>query len=81
MFAVIKAEIVTQESISLARPYVFPDNSDNITSFTGRTGQILLPSMLLQDVLDKLPQGTYVASHYENLLYHTYLSMYSDVST
>ena len=58
VFTVIKAEIVTQESISLAQPYVFPDNSDNVSGFTGRNGQVMLPSMLLQDVLNQLPQGS-----------------------
>lgn len=58
LFTVIKAEIVTQESISLQQPYTFPDNSDDINSFTGRNGHILLPNMLLKDVLDKLPQGS-----------------------
>lgn len=57
LFAVIKAEIITEETISLEQPYVFPDNSDDIQSFNGRSGYISLPSMLLKDTLNKLPQG------------------------
>jgi len=58
LFTVIKAEIITEESIRLAQqPYMFPDKDDNMESFTGRSGQVLLPNMLLQEVLDKLPEG------------------------
>lgn len=64
---VIKAEIVTQEMINLEQSYMFPDNSDNMTSFTGRNIHVVFPSMLLKDVLNKLPQSTYIAKNY-NLL-------------
>ena len=59
MLTVIKAEIITRENINSEQPYVFPDSSDDITSFSGRSGQVLLPNMLLKDVLNKLQQGTY----------------------
>ena len=56
-FTVVKAEIVTQESINLEQSYVFPDDTDNITNFIGRKTHIVLPSMLLKDVHNKLSQG------------------------
>ena len=61
-FAVIKAEIITRDFIDLEQPYMFPDNSDNISSFTGRDGHILIPNILLKDVLDMMPQGVYIHS-------------------
>ena len=61
-FAVIKAEIITRDFIDLEQPYMFPDNSDNINSFTGRDGHILIPNILLKDVLDMMPQGVYIHS-------------------
>ena len=60
MLTVIKAEIVTGDFINLEQPYMFPDDSDNINSFTGRDGHIVLPNILLKDVLDMMPQGMYI---------------------
>ena len=48
MFVVLKAERVSNDSLN--RGYVFPDEDDNLTAYTGRRTQLSVPVGLLQDV-------------------------------
>ena len=46
--AVLKAERVSNESLD--KGYVFPDEDDNLTAYTGRTAQVMVPGGLLQNL-------------------------------
>ena len=48
MLVVLKAERVSNDSVD--KGYVFPAKDDNLTSYTGRSAQLSVPSGLLQDI-------------------------------
>ena len=47
-FIVLKAERISNDSVD--RGYVFPDENDNLTAYTGVSAQLAVPSALLQDI-------------------------------
>ena len=49
-FAVFKAERLNE---NLDEGYVFPDEDDNLATFTGGSAQVMVPSGLLQDICKK----------------------------
>ena len=66
MCIVLKAERVSNES--LEKGYVFPDEDDNLTSYTGKSAQLAIPGSLLQNIC-KLKKiffmCSYVARYYD----------------
>ena len=48
IYAVIKAERVSNDSVD--KHYVFPDEDDNLTSYTGGSAQLNISSSLLQNI-------------------------------
>ena len=48
MFAVLKAERVSNDTFD--KGYVFPDEDDDLTAYTGGTAEVMVPSGLLQDI-------------------------------
>ena len=46
-FAVFKAERLNE---NLDEGYAFPDEDDNLATFTGGSAQVMVPSGLLQDI-------------------------------
>ena len=58
-FSVVKANLVSNESIASGHPYIFStkdDNPDN--TFTGGDILVMLSNNVLQSVLNQLPSGT-----------------------
>ena len=45
---VIKAELVSNDEVD--KGYMFPDDDDDLTEFTGGSVQLMVPSGLLQDI-------------------------------
>ena len=48
LYTVIKAERVSNDSVN--KDYVFPDEDDNLKSYTGGIAQLNVPSGLLQNI-------------------------------
>ena len=48
LYTVVKAERVSNDSVD--KDYVFPDEDDNLTSYTGGSAQLNVPSGLLQNI-------------------------------
>ena len=48
VFTVLKAERVS--NATLVKGYIFPDENDNLTAYTGGTAQVMVPSGLLQNI-------------------------------
>ena len=48
MFEVIKAERVSNGSVD--KGYMFPDENDDLTTYTGGSAQLVVPSGLLQNL-------------------------------
>ena len=48
MFVVLKAERVSNETVD--NGYVFPDEDDNLTAYTGGSAQLTVPGGLLQNI-------------------------------
>ena len=48
LFAVLKAERLSNDTLD--KGYVFPDEDDDLTAYTGGTAQVMVPSGLLQDI-------------------------------
>ena len=44
----IKAEHVPHNNMSTA--YMFPDEDDDLTNYTGRNAQVMIPNALLQSI-------------------------------
>ena len=59
----IKAELTTKDDIDSDKPYMFPDSDDNMTSFTGKSAQVMLSNELLKSVLSQLPPSE-IATQY-----------------
>jgi len=74
---VIKAELTTKEDIDSDKPYMFPDNDDNMTSFTGKSAQVMLPNELLKGVLSQLPPSK-IAMQYISCM--CYILFYIDTT-
>ena len=47
-FVVLKAERISNGSVN--KGYIFPDEDDDLTTYTGRSAQLLLSGDLLQDL-------------------------------
>ena len=47
-YLVIKAERVSNDSVQ--NGYVFPDEDDNVTAYTGGNAQVMVSSGLLQNI-------------------------------
>ena len=50
IFAVLKAEYVSNGTIN--KGYVFPDEDDDLTNYTGRNAQLSMSSNLLQELCE-----------------------------
>lgn len=48
-FIVIKAEHVSYDNMG-AKSYMFPDDSDDLTNYTGGNAQVIVPNNLLQAI-------------------------------
>ena len=48
LYTVVKAERVSNDSVN--KDYVFPDEDDNLTSYTGGSAQLTISSGLLQNI-------------------------------
>ena len=48
LYTVVKAERVSNDSVG--KDYVFPDEDDNLTAYTGGSAQLTVPSGLLQHI-------------------------------
>ena len=59
IFAVIKTELTTQQSINEGNSVSFPDDSDDLTMFAGQTTRVVLPNDLLKSTISNLSSGTY----------------------
>ncbi|XP_065906698.1 uncharacterized protein [Dysidea avara] len=55
---VVKAQRLSNENIQAGEAYVFPDEQDNLTSFTGGDTQIMIPNSVLRHVMEQLPSNT-----------------------
>ena len=67
VFAVLKAERVSNESLSTG--YIFPDESDNLSAYTGGSAQVMVPGGLLQN-LCKYTVVLLLSSFYCNIYVH-----------
>ena len=47
-YAVIKAEHVPYDNMGTT--YMFPDEDDDLTNYTGRVAQVMIPNGLLQSI-------------------------------
>ena len=54
---VVKAQRLSNENIQAGEAYVFPDEQDNLTSFTGGDTQIMIPNSVLRHVMEQLPSS------------------------
>jgi len=54
---VIKASLISNDSIQAGDPYMFPSENDDLSNFTGGNTQFTFPNAALQDVLEKLPES------------------------
>ena len=50
MFAVLKAEFISDESLD--KGYVFPDKRDDLTTYTGGIAHVMVPGGLLQSLCE-----------------------------
>ena len=55
--AVVKAQLLSNDSVQAGEDYVFPDKQDNLASFTGGDTQIMVPNSVLKLVLKQLPSS------------------------
>ena len=58
VFSVLKAERVSNETFDDG--YVFPDEDDDLTAYTGRNAQVMVPSNLLQEICKCLYMCVYI---------------------
>ena len=56
-FAVVKAQRLSNENVRAGEAYVFPDEQDDLTSFTGGGTQIMVPNSVLRQVMEQLPSS------------------------
>ena len=54
---VVKAQLLSNESVKAGEDYVFPDKQDNLASFSGGNAQIMVPNSVLKLVLEQLPSS------------------------
>ena len=54
---VIKASLISNDSVQAGEPYMFPSANDDLSEFTGGSTQFTFPNAALKDVLEKLPEG------------------------
>ena len=56
-FTVVKAQRLSNENVQAGEAYVFPDEQDDLTSFTGGGTQIMIPNSVLRHVVEQLPSS------------------------
>ena len=54
---VVKAQLISDDSIQAGKSYQFPNDDDDLTNFTGRTAQIMFSNDVLKGVLDQIPSS------------------------
>jgi len=59
-FTVVKAQRLSNENVRAGEAYVFPDEQDDLTSFTGGDAQIMVPNSILQHVVEQLSSSELV---------------------
>ena len=57
LFAVVKADLVSNQNIQSGVSYTFSTNDDGLTNFTGRNAHVTLSNTVLKAVLSQLPPG------------------------
>ena len=60
LFIVIKAQLISNDSVQAGEDYVFPSQNDDLSDFTGGNTQITFSNDVLKDVLNQLPPGIYM---------------------
>ena len=55
----IKAQLISNDSIQAGEDYVFPSENDDLSVFTGGSTQITFSNDVLKDVLNQLSPGTW----------------------
>jgi len=55
---VIKAQLISNDSVQAGEDYVFPSPNDDLSNFAGGNTQITFSNDVLKDVLSQLPPGT-----------------------
>jgi len=56
-YTVVKAQLVSEESVLAGEHYVFPTESDDLSNFTGGSTEIMFSNNVLRDFLDQLPSS------------------------
>jgi len=59
-FTVVKVQRLSNENVRAGEAYVFPDEQDDLTSFTGGYAQIMVPNSILQHVVEQLSSSELV---------------------
>jgi len=57
LISVIKASLISNDSIQAGDPYTFPNANDDLSKFTGGHTQFTFPNVALKEVLETLPEG------------------------
>jgi len=57
---VVKAQRLSNENVQAGEAYVFPDEQDDLTSFSGGDAQIMVPNSILRHVVEQLPSSELV---------------------
>ena len=55
----IKAQLISNDSVQAGEDYVFPSQNDDLSDFTGGSTQITFSNNVLKNVLNQLPPGTW----------------------
>jgi len=55
LLTVVKAQLISNDSVQAGESYQFPTESDDLTNFTHGSAQIIFSNTLLRGVLDQLP--------------------------
>jgi len=55
LYVVVKAELISEDSVLAGEDYVFPTDSDDLSNFTGGSTDIMFHNDVLRDLLDQLP--------------------------
>jgi len=48
---------LSNEKVEAGEAYVFPDEQDDLTNYTGGDARIMVPNSILQHVMEQLPSS------------------------
>ena len=65
----IKAQLISSNSVQTGEDYVFTTTNDDLEKFTGRSAQFTFSNIVLRSILNQLPPSEYSRWSLKYMLY------------